>query len=93
MAVVSDDVPLDDRTLLLWGIFTRFDAARDVVFSGMRLDGAWPRYRGRMAIDATWKPGYPDPIEMDPEVVRLVDRRWGEYGIRNEEGPRYPGGM
>lgn len=80
-AVVSDDVPLDDRTLLLWGIFTRFDAARDVVFSDMRLDGAWPRYAGRMAIDATWKPGYPDPIEMDPDVVRLVDRRWGEYEI------------
>ena len=88
-AVVSDDVTLVDRTLLLWGIFTRFDAARDVVFSEMRLDGAWPRYRGRMAIDATWKPGYPDPIEMDPEVVRLVDRRWGEYGIgmsRRNEG-------
>lgn len=81
VAVVSDDVPLDDRTLLLWGIFTRFDAARDVVFSEMRLDGAWPRYGGRMAIDATWKPGYPDPIEMDPEVVAWVDRRWGEYGI------------
>ncbi|HKY60661.1 MAG TPA: UbiD family decarboxylase [Gemmatimonadota bacterium] len=80
-AVVSDDVPLDDRTLLLWGIFTRFDVARDVVFSEMRLDGAWPRYTGRMAIDATWKPGYPDPIEMDPDVVRLVDRRWNEYGI------------
>jgi 4-hydroxy-3-polyprenylbenzoate decarboxylase len=86
-AVVSGDVPLDDRTLLLWGIFTRFDAARDVVFSEMRLDGAWPRYAGRMAIDATWKPGYPDPIEMDPEVVRLVDRRWQEYGIRKGEGP------
>jgi 4-hydroxybenzoate decarboxylase subunit C len=80
-AVVSDDVPLDDRTLLLWGIFTRFDAARDVVFSQMQLDGAWPRYAGRMAIDATWKPGYPDPIEMDPKIVALVDRRWGEYGI------------
>ncbi|HUP01454.1 MAG TPA: UbiD family decarboxylase [Gemmatimonadota bacterium] len=84
VAVVSEDVPLDDRTLLLWGIFTRFDAARDVVFSEVRLDGAWPRYRGRMAIDATWKPGYPNPIEMDPEVVRLVDRRWGEYGIAEE---------
>jgi UbiD family decarboxylase len=81
VAVVSDDVPLDDQTLLLWGIFTRFDAARDVVFSEMRLDGAWPRYAGRMAIDATWKPGYPNPIEMDPDVIRLVDRRWGEYGI------------
>jgi 4-hydroxy-3-polyprenylbenzoate decarboxylase len=51
------------------------------VFGQMRLDGAWPRYAGRMAIDATWKPGYPDPIEMDPDVVRLVDRRWREYGI------------
>ncbi len=80
-AVVSDDVPLDDQTLLLWGIFTRFDAARDVVFSEMRLDGAWPKYGGRMAIDATWKPGYPNPIEMDPGVIQLVDRRWGEYGI------------
>jgi 4-hydroxy-3-polyprenylbenzoate decarboxylase len=80
-AVISDDVPLDDRTLLLWGIFTRFDAARDVIFSSMRMDGAWPRYAGRMAIDATWKPGYPDPIVMDPDIVRLVDRRWKEYGI------------
>lgn len=80
-AVVSDDVPLDDQTLLLWGIFTRFDAARDVVFSSMRMEGAWPRYAGRMAIDATWKPGYPDPIVMDPEVVRRVDARWKEYGF------------
>jgi 4-hydroxy-3-polyprenylbenzoate decarboxylase len=81
VAVVSDDVPLDDRTLLLWGIFTRFDAARDVIFSRARLEGAWPRYSGRMAIDATWKPGYPDPIVMDPEIVRKVDARWGEYGL------------
>jgi 4-hydroxy-3-polyprenylbenzoate decarboxylase len=80
-AVVSDDVPLDDRTLLLWGIFTRFDAARDVVFSEARLEGAWPRYGGRMAIDATWKPGYPAPIVMDPEVVRRVDDRWRELGL------------
>ena len=80
-AVVSDDVPLDDRTLLLWGIFTRFDAARDVVFSRARLEGSWPRYSGRMAIDATWKPGYPDPIVMDPAIVRKVDSRWGEYGL------------
>ena len=80
-AVVSDDVPLDDPTLLLWGIFTRFDAARDVVFSESRLEGAWPRYAGRMAIDATWKPGYPAPIVMDPTVVRRVDERWSEYGF------------
>jgi 3-polyprenyl-4-hydroxybenzoate decarboxylase len=34
-----------------------------------------------MGIDATFKPGYPAPLEMDPNVVALVDRRWGEYGI------------
>jgi 4-hydroxy-3-polyprenylbenzoate decarboxylase len=80
-AIVSEDVPLDDPTLLLWGIFTRFDAARDVVFSESRLEGAWPQYAGRMAFDATWKPGYPDPIVMDPEVVGRVDARWREYGL------------
>jgi 3-polyprenyl-4-hydroxybenzoate decarboxylase len=37
-----------------------------------------------MAVDATWKPGYPDPIVMDPEVVRRVDARWGEYGLAPE---------
>lgn len=79
--VVSDDVPLSDPVRLLWGIFTRFDAARDVVFSESRVDGAWVRHAGRLAIDATWKPGYPDPIEADPAIAARVDARWGEYGI------------
>jgi len=81
VAAVSPDVPLDDRTLLLWGIFTRFDPARDVFFERSELRGAWPAHRGRMAIDATFKEGYPAPLEMDPEIVARVDRRWGEYGI------------
>jgi hypothetical protein len=28
----ATDVPLDNPTLLLWGIFTRFDCARDTFF-------------------------------------------------------------
>jgi 4-hydroxy-3-polyprenylbenzoate decarboxylase len=79
IAVVSPDVPLDDDTLRLWGVFTRFDAARDVVFTESRLAGAWPGHRGRLGIDATFKEGYPGPVEMDPETVRKVDRRWNEY--------------
>jgi len=63
VAAVSPDIPLDDRTLLLWGIFTRFDPARDVFFEDSRLRGAWPRHRGRMAIDATFKEGYPAALE------------------------------
>ena len=81
MAAVSPDVDLDDQTQLLWGIFTRFDPARDVLFPDMRLVGAAPVYRGPLAIDATYKPGYPAPLEMDPDVVERVNRRWHEYRI------------
>lgn len=81
VAAVSPDVPLDDRRLLMWGLFTRFDPARDVFFERSELRGAWAVHRGRMAIDATFKPGYPAALEMDPEIVRRVDRRWKEYGL------------
>jgi 4-hydroxy-3-polyprenylbenzoate decarboxylase len=81
VAAVSPDVPLDDRRLLLWGIFTRFDPARDVFFERSELVGAWAVHRGRMAVDATWKRGYPAALEMDPAVVKKVDRRWAEYGL------------
>jgi 4-hydroxy-3-polyprenylbenzoate decarboxylase len=81
VAAVSTDIPLENSTLLLWGIFTRFDPARDIFFEESKLRGAWPVHRGRMAIDATFKDGYPAPLEMDPDIVRKVDRRWKEYGI------------
>jgi 4-hydroxy-3-polyprenylbenzoate decarboxylase len=79
VAAVSPDIPENNRDLLLWGIFTRFDPARDVFFEESSLRGAWPVHRGRMAIDATFKTGYPNPLEMSPEVVAKVDRRWREY--------------
>jgi 4-hydroxy-3-polyprenylbenzoate decarboxylase len=81
IAAVSPDVRLQDRTHLIWGIFTRFDAARDVLFHDSRLVGAAPVHRGTMGIDATWKPGYPDPVQSSEETQRLVDRRWREYGL------------
>ena len=81
VAAVSPDVDLSDRDLLLWGIFTRFDCARDVVFTEVQHRGAWSTAHGVMGIDATFKPGYPAALEMDPEIVATVDRRWSEYGI------------
>ena len=74
---------LADEASLLWGIFTRFDPARDIIMHRADVLGARPVYRGRVGIDATWKEGYPLPLEMDPEIVRLVDRRWGEYFPRS----------
>lgn len=79
--VVSDDVRLQDRTHLLWGIFSRFDAARDVRFRESRLLGAAAVHRGTLGIDATWKPGYPETVRPAEETVRLVERRWAEYGL------------
>jgi len=79
VAAVSRDVDLTDETSLLWGIFTRFDPARDMIFARQEFVGARPVYSGPIGIDATWKEGYPLPVEMPDEVVRLVDRRWKEY--------------
>jgi 4-hydroxy-3-polyprenylbenzoate decarboxylase len=81
VVAVSPDVNIEDDDELVWGIFMRFDPARDVVFTEMGMTGAQPVYRGVMGIDATWKPGYPEVIRMDEETVRKVDRRWGEYGL------------
>jgi UbiD family decarboxylase len=79
IVAVSMDVDLDDDENLQWGIFTRFDPVRDMIFERQEFVGARPVYGGVTGIDATWKEGYPAPLEMDEDTVRLVDRRWGEY--------------
>jgi 4-hydroxy-3-polyprenylbenzoate decarboxylase len=79
VVAISDDITMDDEENLIWGIFTRFDPARDMVFTSQEFRGARPIYRGRVGIDATWKEGYPLPLTMDEDIVRRVDDRWGEY--------------
>ena len=79
VVAMSDDIDLASESSVLWGIFTRFDPARDMLFGRQTFVGARPVYSGRVAIDATWKTGYPAPLTMPEEIVRRVDRRWGEY--------------
>lgn len=79
IAAVSADVDIRDRENAIWGLFTRFDCERDVVFSEQRLIGAAPVYKGVMGIDATWKEGYPKALTMPEDVQKKVDRRWNEY--------------
>ncbi len=55
---------LDDRENYIWGVFTRFDCERDLIFTEQQLIGISPVYKGVMGIDATWKPGYPKPLAM-----------------------------
>jgi len=79
IAAVSGDVDIRDRANAIWGLFTRFDCERDVVFSEQRLIGAAPVYGGVMGIDATWKEGYPKALTMPDEIRKRVDQRWNEY--------------
>ncbi len=83
VVAVGEDVPFDDPTLLLWGIFTRFDCARDTFFGEVSIKRGHPAYSGPLFIDATWKAGYPEPLVMNDDVVKLVDRRWREYGFKD----------
>lgn len=77
IACVSPDVDIHDKESYIWGVFTRFDCERDVIFTENRMLGISPVYKGVMGIDATWKPGYPEPLTMPDEVIRRVDEKWG----------------
>ena len=79
LAAVSEDIDLSKPESYIWGIFTRFDCERDVVFTKQKLIGISPVYEGVMGIDATWKKGYPEMLAMDEDIVRKVDNRWNEY--------------
>ncbi len=76
IAAVSEDVDLQDREQYIWGLFTRFDCERDVLFTHRELIGISPVYKGVMGIDATWKPGYPGVLKMTEEVRRRVESKW-----------------
>ena len=79
VVAVSDDVDIEDDESLLWGIFTRFDAVLDVMFSDTEFRGLAPVYSGVMGIDATWKQGYQKPLVMDPGIIKKVDSEWSRY--------------
>jgi 4-hydroxy-3-polyprenylbenzoate decarboxylase len=81
IAAVSDDVDLRRLDQVLWGIFTRFDPARDVRFSSVEVHGAWAVPRGRLGIDATHKPGYPAACTMPAAVREKVTARWNELFV------------
>lgn len=72
IVAVSNDIELDDRIQLLWGIFTRFDCTKDVYFKQIKLLGNDIIYEGPLGIDATWKDFYPELIEPDPAIYQKI---------------------
>jgi UbiD family decarboxylase len=79
IAAVSPDVDLNNDESLLWGIFTRFEPARDIVFGHTELCGPLVVHSGPMGIDAAWKQGYPEPLVMDERIVKRIDENWERY--------------
>lgn len=79
IAVVSEDVDIRDKESYIWGVFTRFDCERDVLFAEQTLVGISPIYKGVMGIDATWKEGYPKALRMTDDVKKKVEERWESY--------------
>jgi UbiD family decarboxylase len=79
--IVSADVPMNDRSLMLWGWFTRFDPLADLYPAGRTVVGNRLVFEFPIAIDARWKKGYPKPVEFDPAVEKRVERMWDTLNL------------
>ncbi|MBI4313585.1 MAG: menaquinone biosynthesis decarboxylase [Candidatus Omnitrophica bacterium] len=91
--VVDEHVNVQDAGEVAWLSFMNIDPKRDCFFVEGPVDTlnhASPEwnYGSKMGIDATVKlkeeghsRGWPDIIEMTPEMKALVTRRWSEYNL------------
>ncbi len=91
--VVDEDIDVHNWADVIWALSTRVDPGRDTVIIEDTpidyLDFSSPKERlgSKMGIDATNKVPpeterkWGEKIEMDPEVVELVTKRWKEYGL------------
>ena len=91
--VVDHFVNVHDLSEVTWRVTNNIDPAQDVVLATGPLDdldhaSPTPKFGSKMGIDATAKGpmdgrkrDWPPDIAMSPEIVALVDRRWGEYGL------------
>ena len=91
--VVDADVNVHDPSEVAWRVTANINPATDLVLSEGPLDDldvSTPTYRqgSKMGLDATRKGDmdgfpreWPDDVVMSEEIRRLVDERWGEYGL------------
>ena len=95
VVVVDADVDVHDYEQVFFYAGANVDPARDVVLTDGPADHLDHSTRaqflsGKLGIDATAKlpeeggREWPPEIEMSPEVVELVTRRWAEYGLATD---------
>jgi 4-hydroxy-3-polyprenylbenzoate decarboxylase len=91
--VVDEDVDCHDYSEVAWRCFNNVDPSRDILITKGPLDrldhsSNLESFGHKMGIDAT-KPlpneghdrGWPDALEMDPEVKERVDALWDGLGL------------
>ncbi len=93
IVVVDKWVDVHNLSEVAWRVGNNTDPKRDSVIVEGPLDvlehaSPIPAFGGKMGIDATKKlksegfeREWPPDIEMSPEIRRLVDQRWKEYGF------------
>lgn len=93
IVVLDAQVNVQDTSEVLWRLGNNVDPSRDILFTRGPLDvldhsSPMPNFGSKFGIDATRKGigdghprEWPDDIEMDEQVVRLVEQRWKEYGF------------
>ena len=93
IVVVDEDTDVHDQAEVAWRVLNNVEPRRDLVIVEGPLDAldhAAPQahFGGKLGVDATRKgPSeghareWPGDIVMDPEIVRLVDRKWRELGL------------
>jgi 4-hydroxy-3-polyprenylbenzoate decarboxylase len=93
IVVVDDDTDVQNLSEVAWRVLGNVDWKRDVtIVEGPvdQLDHSASRHSvgGKIGVDATAKGpedghprGWPEEVEMSPEIKELVTRRWQEYGI------------
>lgn len=91
--VVDKDINIRDPRQVVWAITSKVDPVRDVFilentpFDTLDFASEKIGLGGRMGIDATTKippendHEWGEPLESDPDMSAMVDRRWAEYGL------------
>ena len=80
VVVVHDNIEFARSTdKFLWATWTRFDPATDIFAKNIELKNNHIGYTSPIVIDARMKPWYPAEVEPRDDIVKLVERRWGEY--------------
>jgi 4-hydroxy-3-polyprenylbenzoate decarboxylase len=93
VVVVDKEINIRDPRQVVWAISSKVDPARDVFilpntpFDTLDFASEKIGLGGRMGIDATTKippeteHEWGEPLESDPNVAAMVERRWAEYGF------------